>query len=212
MEEMVGTGARRRLAIAKLAVGAVVVLLIGATILPSAQRYFLHRAGGEGEATLRIVVEGLRGTLERFKPLPQLIAERPILIDLLENPTNQGILPFVNEQLRLSAMTLGVSDVYLMDITGTTVAASSYRKELSFVGRNFEYRPYFTQALEGGLGQFFALGVTSSERGYFFAAPVLKGTRIVGVVAIKFNVDPFEDAWRGGEKCIIKQLLNSVFA
>ena len=207
---MVGTSARRRLAIAKLAVGTVVVLLIGAAILPSVQRYFLHRAGDEGEATLRIVVEGLRGTLERFKPLPQLIAERPILIDLLENPTNQGILPFVNEQLRLSAMTLGVSDVYLMDITGTTVAASSYRKELSFVGRNFAYRPYFTQALEGGLGQFFALGTTSSERGYFFAAPVLKGTRIVGVVAVKFNVDPFEDAWRGGASDIIVADLSDV--
>ncbi|MEM1398588.1 MAG: ATP-binding protein [Pseudomonadota bacterium] len=199
-------------ALLKLCIGAVLVLLIGTSILPAAQRYFLQRTSDASEATLRIVVEGLRGTLDRFEPLPQLIAERPILIDLLEDPTNQGVLPFVNEQLRLTAMTLGVSDVYLMDISGMTIAASSYRKERSFVGRNFNYRPYFRQAIEGGLGQYFALGTTSGERGYFFAAPVLKNTRIIGVVTVKFNVAQFEESWRGGtSEIIVADLADVVF-
>lgn len=196
----------------RIAAGLIAIAALWVAALPVIERHFLARAAREGETTLRIAVEGLRGTLERFAPLPKLIAERPILIELLKDPGNQGLVPFVNEQLRLTAMSLGVSDVYLMDIGGTTVAASSYRKERSFVGRNFGYRPYFTQALEGGLGQFFALGTTSGKRGYFFASPVLDNTRIRGVIAIKFSVEPFEAAWRGAaSEIIVTDLANVVF-
>jgi len=183
--------------------GMALCLLAGIAALPKLERVFLERAGAQGEATLRIAVEGLDATLDRFQPLPKLLAERQSLIGLLKEPTNQGLLPFVNEQLRLTAMSLGVSDVYLMDISGTTIAASSYRKERSFVGRSFDYRPYFVQAVEGGLGRYFAMGTTSGERGYFFAAPVMDNTRILGVIAIKFNVKPFEEAWSGGASDII---------
>ena len=188
------------------------VLALCAAAYPAMERVFLQRASDAGETTLRIAVEGLTGTLDRFEPLPKLIAERPILLDLLNDPRNEGLRPFVNEQLRLTAMSLGVSDVYLMDLGGTTIAASSYRKELSFVGRNFAYRPYFQQAVEGGLGRYFALGTTSGERGYFFASPVLDNTRVRGVVAIKFAVDAFEDAWRGGPtEIIVTDLAGVVF-
>ena len=192
--------------------GGLVILILSALTLPSMERVFLERAGVQGEATLRIAVEGLDATLDRFQPLPKLLAERPTLINLLNDPNNQGLLPFVNEQLRLTAMSLGVSDVYLMDIGGTTIAASSYRKERSFVGRNFNFRPYFIQAVEGGLGQYFAMGTTSGERGYFFAAPVIDNTRIIGVVAIKFDVTQFEEAWGGaGSDIVVTDLSDIIF-
>jgi two-component system C4-dicarboxylate transport sensor histidine kinase DctB len=179
------------------------IIAAGLLVKPAIERIFFDRALEDGKATLNIAVEGLDSTLERFEPLAKLIAERRILSQLLKEPDNQGILPFVNEQLRLSAMTLGVSDVYLMDIGGTTIAASNYRKETSFIGRNFAYRPYFQQALDGGLGRFFARGTTTGQRGYFFASPVIYDTRIVGVVALKFLVDPFEASWQGGASEII---------
>ncbi|WP_319637477.1 sensor histidine kinase [Kangsaoukella pontilimi] len=187
-------------------------LALAVAAFPSIERIYLERASAAGENTLRIAVEGLSGSLERFQPMPGLIAERPILVDLLKDPDNEGLRPFVNEQLRLTAMSLGVSDVYLMDIGGNTIAASSYRKELSFVGRNFSFRPYFQQAIEGGLGRYFALGTTSGERGYFFASPVLDNTRILGVIAIKFTVDSFEEAWRGGaSEILVTDLAGVVF-
>ena len=174
------------------------------------EHIFIERASERADVTLNIAVDGLESTLERFAPLPKLIAERPLLVELLKSPDNQGLAPFVNEQLRLTAMDLGVSDVYLMDISGMTIAASSYRKERSFIGQNFNYRPYFQQAIEGGLGQFFALGTTSGERGYFFSAPVLDHTRILGVLAVKFEVDAFEEAWQGGDSDIIVSDLNGI--
>jgi two-component system, NtrC family, C4-dicarboxylate transport sensor histidine kinase DctB len=199
-----------RRAAARLGLAVAFLTVLGLTLLPSIERFYLKRAATEAQVTLRIAVEGLRSTLDRFAPLPKLLAERPILSELLKDPENQGLLPYVNEQLRLTAQSLGVSDVYLMDIGGTTIAASSYRKELSFVGRNFSFRPYFQQAIDGGLGQFFALGTTSGERGYFLASPVLDKSRIIGVIAIKFLVDPFEVSWRGGASEIIVTDLSDV--
>ena len=173
-------------------------MLLAAAAIGPLERYLMSRLAAEGDARLRIAVEGLSGTITSFQPLPKLIAERPILVDTLRDPENAGLIPFVNEQLRMTAFSLGVSDVFLMDVGGTTIAASSYRQEWSFVGENFGYRPYFQQAVEGGLGQFFAKGAISGERGYFLAAPVLDGTRIIGVLAVKLPVDPFEQSWRGG--------------
>lgn len=187
----------------RVALAVALIVAAGWAVRPSIERIFLDRIAADGQATLKIVVEGLDSTLDRFEPLAKLIAERPILVQLLREPDNQGILPFVNEQLRLTALTLGVSDVYLMDIGGTTIAASNYRSDTTFIGQNFNYRPYFQQAVDGGLGRYFARGTTSGIRGYFFAAPVIDQTRIVGVLAVKFLVDPFEASWQGGASEII---------
>jgi len=177
---------------------------------PVIETYFQEQAGMRGQATLKLTVEGLKGALQRYEPLPSLIAERPSLVALLKSPTDPELLKRVNEDLRLSAYRLKASDVYVMDVSGMTLAASSYQKELSFVGRSFAYRPYFTQALEGGTGRFFALGTTSGERGYFFAAPIEDNERVIGVIAVKFTVDGFEQAWRNADHQIIVSDLRGV--
>ena len=64
------------------------------------------------------------------------------------------------------------SDIYLIRPDGETIAASNYQAELSFVGQNFSYRPYFIDAMRGMPGRFYGVGTTSGVRGYFFSAPV----------------------------------------
>ncbi len=203
---------RLRRAIKVLVVCITIALALSIAALPRIERYFLIEAGRANDATLRLATEVLRGSLSRAEALPSLLAERPILRTLLREPTNSGVLPFANEQLRQTALALDVSDVYVMDRDGTTIAASSYRTDRSFVGRNFAYRPYFTDALAGGTGRFHALGTTSGERGYFFAAPVIADTEIIGVVAVKITMDQFEETWRdGGADLIVTDSSNVVF-
>ncbi len=199
---------------AMLALVAVLSVAIGVAVaaLPRIERAYLIEAGQANDATLRLATEVLRGALTRAEALPGLLAERPILATVLREPTNSGVIPFANEQLRQTALALDVSDVYVMDRNGTTIAASSYRTDRSFVGRNFAYRPYFTDALAGGTGRFHALGTTSGERGYFFAAPVLEDTQILGVVAVKITMDAFEETWRdGGADLIVTDSSNVIF-
>lgn len=179
------------------------LLVLSIVALPLMERFFLMRAGEQGHATLRLAVAGLQSALERFEPLPELIGERPLLAQVLASPDDEVLLAELNKSLRLTAEELGASDIYLMDTDGLTLASSNYRMDRSFVGRSFTFRPYFTEALEGGLGRFFALGTTSRQRGYFFAAPVRANGDIVGVLALKLTVDAFEAAWRGSQSDII---------
>lgn len=191
-----------------LALGLIIALSFAA--LPSIERFFMERVGDEAQATLGLSVESLRGALQRFEPLPGLIGERPILASFLDNPNNAVLQDEVNAQLLETAEALGASDIYLLDTTGLTIAASNYLKERTFLGRSFAFRPYFTQAIAGDLGRYFALGTTSLERGYFYAAPVRRDGEIIGVLTLKFTVDAFENAWRAGSSEIIVSDLSDI--
>ncbi|WP_341861623.1 ATP-binding protein [Gymnodinialimonas sp. 57CJ19] len=192
---------------------AFLTLLVVGVILaaqPRIERLYLRQAGAEDAATLRLATEVLRGALERTQALPALIADRPILPQLLAEPDNEGIVPFANELLRQSALSLDVSDIYVLDTEGRTIAASNYRTEHSFVGQSFAYRPYFIDAMGAGLGRFHGLGTTSGQRGYYFASPVIEDTRIIGVVVVKIRLDEFEETWAASDASIMVRDVNSV--
>jgi two-component system C4-dicarboxylate transport sensor histidine kinase DctB len=178
-------------------------VLVAVVAQPRIEARYLARAGQADTATMRLATEVLRGALERTEALPALIAERPILAQLLRDPDNEGLVPFTNELLRQSAFSLDVSDIYVMDLQGRTVATSNYRAEWSFLGQSFAYRPYFTDAISEGLGRFHALGTTSGQRGYFFAAPVIDRTELLGVVAVKITLDRFEETWANSDSTIV---------
>ena len=133
---------------------------VATTPFPRLERLLLNRAADAAEATLRHTVEEFSSTIASYRAPPQRVAERPIPFQALADPGNEGIIPFVNEQLGLTASSLQVADVCLMGLGGTTIAARSNRKERSFVGENVAYRPCFLQAVKGGLGQFLALGIS----------------------------------------------------
>jgi len=193
-----------------LALLVMIALAVALAALPRLERAFRMQSGERSESTLRLAVEGLEGALRRYEPLPALVAERPILRTLLGEPDNAQLRATINRQLQQTAADVSASDIYLMDATGLTLVSSNYHKERSFIGRSFNFRPYFTQALAGEVGRYFALGTTSGERGYFFAAPVNQGDRVAGVVAVKFTVDTFEEAWRAGDSDIIVTDSNDV--
>ncbi len=193
-----------------------VALVVGLAIAgmlaayPRIERYYLRQAGGEDTATLQLATQVLRGALERTEALPALIAERPILRRLLAEPENEGLVPFTNELLRQSALSLDVSDIYVMDMAGRTVATSNYRTEFSFLDQSFGFRPYFRNAVTAGIGRFHARGTTSGRRGYFFAAPIIDSTEIVGVVAVKLTLDRFETTWAESAATLLVTDTNNV--
>ena len=75
---------------------------------------------------------------------------------------------------------------YLMDLKGLTIASSNRHQPDSFVGKSYGFHPYFQEATRGSPGQYWALGVTSTELGYYASSPVRdhKGN-IVAVAVIK---------------------------
>ncbi|WP_439144157.1 sensor histidine kinase [Planktotalea sp.] len=189
--------------VALLMVGAFGILTATMFFLfPVLERAYLGQLAQKEAATLTLAVEGLNGSLRRFEALPTLIAERPEVISALRKPSDAELIARVNADLEETAELVGLSDVFLLDRSGLTIAASNYWKDRTFIGQSFQYRPYFTDALSGAQGRFFALGTTSGERGYFFAEAVRDGPDVIGVLAVKFTVDQFEEAWGVGDNVI----------
>ncbi|MED5466932.1 MAG: sensor histidine kinase, partial [Pseudomonadota bacterium] len=100
--------------------------------------------------------------LNRYLPVPALIAEHPLLADALKQPNDAVTLLRANEQMQRMATIVGGSDIYLMDLSGLTIAANNFGQPDTFVGNNYAFRPYFSEAVQTGDSvAYFALGLRS---------------------------------------------------
>ena len=81
----------------------------------------------------------------------------------------------------------GVDHVaYVLDASGTTVAASNRGLPESFVGKNYGHRPYFQDALAGVPGRFIGVGMTSQKPGFYASEPIRDASaNVVGVAVVK---------------------------
>ncbi len=136
--------------------------------------------------------------LNRYRPMPELMAEHPLLQAALEYPDNAELILQANEEMKRMAEIVGSSDVYLMDRTGLTIAANNYDQQSSFVGNNYDFRPYFSDAMATGESAiYFALGLASDLRGLYFSHPIKdRDGYILGVIAVKVQVRELESQWQ----------------
>ena len=68
--------------------------------------------------------------------------------------------------------TLDTEVCYLMTREGDTIASSNRNAPDSFVGKNFDFRPYFQQAIHGTPATYLALGTASGRRGAYYSHPI----------------------------------------
>lgn len=135
--------------------------------------------------------------LNRYLPIPELMAEHPLLARTLSAPANAALILQANQEMQQMAEIVGGSDVYLLDTTGLTIAASNYLQDDSFVGQSYDFRPYFYEAMNtGDSAIYFALGSRSRVRGLYFSHPVRSARgAILGVVVVKVLVHELESQW-----------------
>ncbi len=181
----------------------VIVLVLGLAFAFQGARViargYMDEAEAQANTTLRLAVSALDGHLKRFEPLPALIADQPNIESLILNPRDEALQAQANSYLKEINILLKSSDIYVMTVDGKTIAASNHDLPTSFVGQNFSYRPYFQEAAQGRQSRFFALGTTSSKRGYYFGSPIEINGQIRGVIVFKVDVDTIEASWAGGD-------------
>jgi two-component system, NtrC family, C4-dicarboxylate transport sensor histidine kinase DctB len=133
----------------------------------------------------------LESAIAKYQHMPTLLASndrvRKALRDGFDSDINQ-----LNRELEQINRITEASDSYILNTDGLTIAASNYREAASFVGRNFAFRPYFKEAIQGKPGRYYALGTTSNRRGYYFSYPVYEGDSIIGVAVVKVDLTQFE--------------------
>ncbi|MFF7707464.1 ATP-binding protein [Pseudomonas sp. NPDC007930] len=160
-----------------------------------AERYYRGELASQNRQTLDLYVANLLGILHRYETLPQILGGLPPLRQALAAPGSGEAIDGANRLLKDITQQTGAEVMYLMNTSGDTLAASNWDQKDSFVGRNFAFRPYYRDAMAGHLGRFFGLGTTSAKRGYFFAAAIRDGERVIGALVVKVDLDHTERLW-----------------
>jgi PAS domain S-box-containing protein len=146
-----------------------------------------ERVKAEAQEFANIVVGRLNTEFKRMEEGAISLAETSWLPQALAS-TDAEDQTRINALLDRYRETLNASVVYIMDSSGVTVASSNRSAPDSFVGKNYGFRPYFKQAINGKVGRYFAVGVTSKVPGYYVSYPIRdprrKNFKAVAVVKV----------------------------
>ena len=147
------------------------------------------------DSRAELYAASIGGALNKYEFLPLAVAQSEAVAQLLEQPTAARVVD-INAYLIDINRRAGAFAVYVLDAQGTTLASSNWQDGSSYVGVNYGFRPYFKNAIAGGIGRFYGIGASTFEAGYFISQPVLRHGRIIGIVAAKVNLDWIEQSWR----------------
>ncbi|MGR4862554.1 sensor histidine kinase [Caulobacter sp. LARHSG274] len=193
---------RRRvlgLALAAAVVGAGLAWAVGALVQDRAMATLRSRAAAS--AALHAAV--LRSELDKQRALPLVLADDADLETALAE-RSPARLQALSRKLEALGVQARAAAVYVIGADGVTVAASNWRQPTSFVGSDYGFRPYFTQALRHGYAEQFALGTVSRKPGLYLARRVDGAAGPLGVVVVKLEFDGVETAWRAiGEPAFV---------
>ncbi|MEH2519358.1 two-component system C4-dicarboxylate transport sensor histidine kinase DctB [Bradyrhizobium sp. AZCC 1610] len=156
-------------------------------------------------AQQRLAVEAARldGHLSRFEYLPSLLETSPSVFRLLDAPSDPELRKTVSQYLKSINLLAGADNLYVLGVSGDTLAAADFEQPGTPVGQNLSYRPYMSEALSKGRGAFFGVGITSARAGYYLSYALKDGGETRGVATVKVNLDSFERAWRDIESQIL---------
>jgi two-component system, NtrC family, C4-dicarboxylate transport sensor histidine kinase DctB len=179
----------------------VFLVFLGVALLAAVLAFGLARRWGE-EAQQASLDQGLiltrravEAEIERFRYLPDVAGEDIRIQAALTAPDDPGAVQTANLYLETVAAKSGAAQLYLLDATGLAIAASNWSRPGSFVGQDYNFRPYYQGAITRGHGRFYAIGVTTGEPGYFLSSRV-GGARATGVIVVKVDLQPLQQIWR----------------
>ncbi len=156
----------------------------------------------DGWRRLALYTANLSSELEHYDYLPRILAEDTAIKEVLLDPGDATAVDVANRYLARINTFAGASATYVIMRDGTTLVASNWETERSFIGANLRFRPYFQTAFKGEMGRYFALGTTSLEPGYYLARPVLQDfdtdRKIIGVIVVKVGMNRLEEHWGNG--------------
>lgn len=175
-------------------------LLITAVVLSGriAEQTQLERLHEEDKVRVERYTETLSSELSKYNYLPRIVGLNPAVTGLMRDPADPSRVEMVNHYLNEINREAGSEALYLVDRRGVVLAASNWNEPVSFVGIDLSYRPYVNDALHHGIGEFYGIGTSSGEPGYYFARAVdIKGERL-GVVVVKVALKRLENPWGPG--------------
>jgi two-component system C4-dicarboxylate transport sensor histidine kinase DctB len=143
-------------------------------------------ASAAADAPLRRAL--LNSEIARFRLLPLALADDRDVV--AARPTGHD--DHLSAKLESLVASTGAAVMYVIAPDGHALAASNFRRPDSFVGRDYNRRPYFRDAVATGAGEQFSMGTVSHRPGLYLARRASNGL----VVVVKLEFDAIEAQWR----------------
>jgi len=186
------------LTVGRAAVGMLAAVIIGTGFLAyelALQSGFgnLQRVANHRLSLLQLTLDA---TIERFRYLPTTLPQAAPILGLYAQPDSPQARQAANEYLKSVNDAAGSSDIYVLDHSGVALAASNYLDNNNFIGKNYAFRPYFTEALKSAEGRYYAVGATTGKPGYFLWHSANENARSgVGVAVVKVDLHSLQSEW-----------------
>ncbi|MBB5391137.1 MULTISPECIES: ATP-binding protein [unclassified Herbaspirillum] len=158
-----------------------------------------------GSAQLQIVAMDLESILQKYETLPFALGFQADVRRVLQHPEDAAAVDRLNRAFKIIQRQSRAVHIFMLNAAGMTLASSNWDEEFSFVGRDFGFRPYFREAVQGRAGRFYGIGNISSEPGYFIAQPIYRsqdqvsGDAPIGVMVVKVDLAEFEHTWSSSD-------------
>ncbi|MFV7770761.1 sensor histidine kinase [Shewanella marisflavi] len=188
------------------------IILLGLAFILRAAYWFHLEHGYEmtrqqSNAQMKELLSFLSGSLSRYESIPQVLSTNPLLANALAQQDDPETITPLNLYLEEIQSITEALDIYLVNINGDAIAASNWQQSYSFIGKNFGFRPYFKDAMNGKMGRYFAVGTSSNKRGYYFSYPIYNqgypiapnqgDAKVVGAIVVKVDVTEIEQQSTG---------------
>ena len=181
----------------KLGFAFAAVLLLGVLGMGIYSNQRARQQAIRGElATLALLSERLAGQVDLYLSSTRSLARHLALSQNVERflavrPKGREA-EALNQWLGLqSEQAPGLADLFLLGPDGTCLAASNR----NFIGQNYAFRPYFQEAAAGhAYSSDWMIGTVTRVPRLFSAAPVLSGTRLLGVLVTVYDARELERA------------------
>ena len=154
----------------------------------------IEKEAARHRQNLETVSLSINATLSKYEELPLAIAKDARIHAALSQESQPAQIGAANQYLAEINQILGTDTIYIMNRDGLTLASSNWDQPDSYVGDNYSFRPYFTGAMQSGIGKFYGIGVASGKPGYYIACPVEIDGRTLGVITIKIRLSEIQSA------------------
>ncbi|PZQ03349.1 MAG: sensor histidine kinase [Variovorax paradoxus] len=145
---------------------------------------------------LEVAATRLDAQLARFDFLPSLLETSPEVMQFFMHPGDGQRAYGVNLYLQSLNAIAGSDNLYLVDRSGTAIAAADFALPGTPYGRDLSYRPYVRDALASGRGHFYGLGVTTARAGYYLSYALPSQGTALGLATVKVDLAGMEQEWR----------------
>ncbi|MDQ7263043.1 ATP-binding protein [Paracoccus sp. PS-1] len=206
-------GEGRRLTPGRLLVAAAVALaLLGLLALTfriaheSAARALTERLAVSAQSR----VQTLESVLAKQRAVATVLSDDAAVRQALAQPS-QANVSRVSEKLERLQEQTSSAVIYLLNRDGVAIAASNWHDPDSFVGSDYSFRSYFSEALLQGEATQFALGTVSRRPGLYLSHDVPVGDAPLGVIVVKVEFDAMEQGWaRAAETTLVSDAAGQV--